>query len=144
MEKNELIAQVMKGVNEIKRTEKQMGPRLDPLQGMGYVLYHLRDRGGTTVPSELSLALNMTMPRMSIILRKLEDSGMLTRTQDGVDRRKVRVAMTAEGEEAVRRYDEEQREMYSALCDRIGEEDMQVFLRGLTALRDVMKERIGP
>ncbi|WP_292833930.1 MarR family transcriptional regulator [Microbacterium sp.] len=76
--------------------------------GQFAVLAALKAHGGHTL-GELADRERVTAPSMNRTVNCLEESGYLTRTPDDVDRRKVNIALTADGlavvDETVRRRD---------------------------------------
>ena len=76
--------------------------------GQFAVLATLKKHGPHTL-GELAAGERVTPPSMNRTVNCLEESGWLTRTPDEVDRRKVNIALTAEGlavvSETVRRRD---------------------------------------
>jgi DNA-binding MarR family transcriptional regulator len=70
------------------------------------ILLALR-RGGPpyeTSPSALAERLGLTRGALSARLRPLEETGLITRSGDANDRRRVRVRLTAVGNEALERH----------------------------------------
>ncbi|HZV93340.1 MAG TPA: MarR family transcriptional regulator [Caldimonas sp.] len=54
---------------------------------------------------QMSLALDVSAPRLTIICDKLVDRGLITRTRSEDDRRKQYIALTPKGETLVRKTD---------------------------------------
>lgn len=128
-------------VNQLRRLARSRQSAIDPLQGQGYVLYHLCHRGGTAQPGELSHELGITTPRMTTILTTLEKQGLIIRSSSPGDRRRVIVSLTPQGHALVCRHDEEQEHSFRQLFDALGQEDAQNLTRLLHKVLDHLKSR---
>jgi DNA-binding MarR family transcriptional regulator len=75
-----------------------------------------------TSPSQLAAMLGLTRGALSIRLATLEDMGLVSRTHDTADRRRVQVSLTAAGptalESAMNLEDASEQRMLSVLTDR--------------------------
>ncbi len=111
------------------------------------VLSLLRDHDGIT-QSELAGVVHLSPPRVSNILRSLEESGAVRRRPDETDRRIARVFLTAEG----RRREEEHRAVLGDVVGRtigaLSEADRVELARLLRKLaertREVLEEEEMP
>jgi DNA-binding MarR family transcriptional regulator len=76
----------------------------------------------TTSPSQLAAMLGLTRGALSIRLATLEDLGLVSRTHDTTDRRRVQVSLTAAGrtalESAMNLEDAVEQRMLAVLTDR--------------------------
>jgi len=104
-----------------------------------FALTFLREHDGAT-QRELAGFLHLSPPRVSAILRTLEESGAVLRRQDEADRRLTRVFLTPEG---IRR-DQEQRAVLGEYVMRtlgaLSETDRLEFERLLDALAEQTRE----
>ena len=67
-------------------------------RGEAAVLLHLHLKTTGTTPSTLAEALQLTSARIANILRSLESKGLIERVNDTVDRRRILVHLTEEGQ----------------------------------------------
>lgn len=99
----------------------------------------LREHDGMS-QRELASVFHLSPPRVSMILRTLEESGAIERRVDESDRRIVRVFLTSEG----RRREEEQRAVFEDYVSRtmgsLSEKDRQELERLLTELAERTEE----
>lgn len=104
-----------------------------------FALTLLRDHNGAT-QSELAGVLHLSPPRVSAILRSLEESGAVVRRPDETDRRLTRVFLTLEG----RRREKEQRAVLGEYVGRtigaLSEDDRAELERLLGLLADRTRE----
>lgn len=124
-------------INRLRRHQRLHKPDMDPLQGKGYVLYHLCHRGGTAQPGELSSELNITTPRMASILTALEKQGLVQRTMSPTDRRGIIVSLTDAGAALVRAHDAEEDARCRALAEALGPADTAACLRILQKILEL-------
>lgn len=98
-------------------------------QGELVLLCYVQHRGGLVLPSEISEAMSVSSSRIARLLNTLEAKGLVYRSHDTVDHRKVFVTLTDEGV----RYTEEAfdriHKRISAIIDALGEEDTEEFIR---------------
>jgi len=106
------------------------------------VLARLSERGRATA-SELATAERITPQAITIAVRELDDQGLVKRTHDDVDRRRIWIELTDEGH---RRLEEERSAVHAwldeALTDRLTDEDRAVLLAAIPVLRKIASEHI--
>ena len=137
MDKEGLAAELsvkLSGVQYHQHREERRG------EGRGFVLMYLTERGGRAFPGEIGQAMGVTTPRVAVILRELEQEGMITRTVVEDDRRKVCVALTEQGRERVRRKRQRMERFLRKWLDRLSEEDAAALPRIFEALEAVRNE----
>lgn len=105
--------------------------------GIGFVLHYLYRRGGCVSPGELGRAMDVTGPRVTAVLKDMEDRGLILRSTAETDRRSIAVTLTDAGRSAVERRDCEMRERLRKLADKIGPEDAEALVRILKAAKDL-------
>lgn len=88
-----LRMQLMSLVRRMRRESRSDEKSWGQLQLLGSIDRH----GGDVTPSQLAESENMHSSNLAAALRDLETYGLLTRTPDANDRRKVRVALTPAG-----------------------------------------------
>ena len=101
--------------------------------GMLLYLYHV---GRPMYPGELTEKMGLTTGRIANILKVLEQTGMIMRTTDARDRRRVQVELTQEGESAARARHEDAMRCHAALMDQLDAEQARRLAEALRALSD--------
>ena len=92
---------------------------LSGTRGESGVLLFLYHANRPAHPGELTEKLGLTTGRIANILKVLEQSGLIERTADASDRRRVQVALTPQGEEAARTRHEAAMRGHACLIDRM-------------------------
>lgn len=64
------------------------------------VLQHV-SQGGRALPSEVANAVALKQATVTVVVNKLEDAGLVTRTRDTDDRRRIWIELTAAGRAAL-------------------------------------------
>ncbi|MDE6592678.1 MAG: MarR family winged helix-turn-helix transcriptional regulator [Oscillospiraceae bacterium] len=80
---------------------------------------------------DISAALDMTAPRVAVILRSLEKKGYILRKSGDSDKRTVIVTATPEGNEFVKRGSDELRQSLAELTDIMGGERSEQLITAL-------------
>jgi DNA-binding MarR family transcriptional regulator len=90
--------------------------------------------------TELSQVLNLTQPRVTIVVASLVDQGLLRRTADPCDGRAVVLELTARGVEVARaRHRRVSESLQTLLADRTADSDALIEATA-THLRDLVSE----
>jgi len=97
------------------------------VRGATSLLLALRRLGPpyTAQPSELAGQLGLSRGALSARLSPLEADGLITRTTDPHDRRRVHVALTAAGREAFDRHGQHEGRVEAALLDVLTKADQR-------------------
>ena len=96
--------------------------------GMLLYLYHV---GHPVFPGELTEKLGLTTGRIANILKMLEKSELILRTQDALDRRRVLVALTEKGEALAEERNQRAMEFHARLISHLSQEEAERFLATL-------------
>ena len=109
------------------------------------VLLALRRLGPpyTAQPSELAEQLGLSRGALSARLSPLEDDGLITRTTDPDDRRRVHVELTAAGREAFDRHGQHEGRDEAALLDVLSKADQRRLADLLRTLVLAVEETVG-
>lgn len=98
-------------------------------QGENALLIALLRSDEAPTPGDLSHRLNLTSGRVANILRQLEGKGLITRTRDGADKRRIKVSLTERGvlraQEALDRMAAHDRMVFQ----KLGEDDVREWMR---------------
>lgn len=145
MEKEALLSDLLERLesqkyNKHRGGQHEEGPGKRRGDGDGFVLAYLAKHGGTALPGEICQAMGVTTPRVAVILRSLEEDGMITRTVVADDRRKVCVTLTEQGGALVEKKQRRREEFLRRLLSELSPEDAAAVPRILDALEKVRKE----
>jgi DNA-binding MarR family transcriptional regulator len=110
-------------------------------KGLIIILRLLFQSEKEVVAGDISKNLKMTTPRVAAALKTLEKKGYIVRTTSPQDARKTIVAITDEGEKALKKQETEVVENFDYLIENVGEKDMDEFLRILNRFQNAIKEK---
>jgi DNA-binding MarR family transcriptional regulator len=102
------------------------------------VLYFLGRQGQASV-GEVAAEMGVTQPSATEMLEKLVRGGLVERTTDACDRRKVRNALTPAGRELIDLPWEARRSALASALQSASREEREEIARGLTLLCDVLQ-----
>ena len=96
--------------------------------GMLLYLYHV---GRPMYPGELTEKMGLTTGRIANILKVLEKSDLIVRTPDGLDKRRVQVALTPRGEELAEKQNREAVKYHARLLSQLSDQEAAQLLNML-------------
>lgn len=99
-----------------------------------------RQRGRTV--TEISQELDITLPSVTAMMKRLEQKGYVSKERSQQDGRQVRVRLTDAGMHAYIGYLYAQRKMINAVRQCVAEEDVAVLLRSLKGLNGFFVEKM--
>ena len=105
------------------------------------VLRELVGRGGRAVPSELARGLGCSRARITRIIDGLEERGLVDRSVDPADRRRVVVRVTEEGRRAASRGAGNAVSELADALSRLGERDASELARIIGRARKLTSAR---
>ena len=105
-------------------------------RGESGVLLYLYHVGRPMFPGELTEKLGLTTGRIANILKVLEESDLVVRTPDALDKRRVLVALTASGEQVAEEQNREAVRFHAQLISQLEEDEARQFL-------DMLKRMVG-
>jgi DNA-binding MarR family transcriptional regulator len=100
---------------------------------------HLKRQSNLVLPSELSEAMSVSTARIARLLNTLEDRGLIQRSMDLSDRRKIVVRLTEAGERYLEAVYERTHRRASAVIDALGAEDTEAFIRIAEKIVDISR-----
>jgi DNA-binding MarR family transcriptional regulator len=106
------------------------------------VRYHILkslDRRGLHHPSEISAYLQVKKNTLSELLDRMVRDGLVARDLAPDDRRKILLALTPRGREAVKRFEASLVEHIARFLDNFEENDRRELIRSLESLVYIMK-----
>ena len=108
--------------------------------GMLLYLYHV---GRPMYPGELTEKLGLTTGRIANILKVLEKEGLVARTPDAMDKRRVQVALTPQGEALAQQRNRDAVEFHVRLISQLQSDEAQQFLNMLKRMVSVVDDGAG-
>ena len=112
------------------------------LRGESGVLLYLYQVGHPLFSGDLTEKLGLTTGRIANILRVLEKNGMIARTPDAQDKRRVCVALTPAGEAYARQKNADAVAFNQQLLSRLDPSEVQSFLDTLRRIAALLDETI--
>lgn len=92
--------------------------------------------------SDISEHLNTSKPDVSKKIRVLEEKGYVTRRESRQDKRVTYIEITPKGKEVLLSNKKEAAQFLTNVFDRMGEEDMEQFMRLLDKMRKAIEEEL--
>ena len=138
---NSPVAEIIAHINHLKVQRRSVNPQQKTGRGTGVVLSYLYDKGDKVIPSELGKMMNVTTPRITAILNKLEEKNLIERNISPEDRRNVFITLSDEGRKIVEDKKAQQETLIQTLVERVDEKDIEAFIRVLNALDTVIDEQ---
>ncbi|WP_085830534.1 MarR family winged helix-turn-helix transcriptional regulator [Collinsella vaginalis] len=111
------------------------------LRGLNLVLKVLATEGDQMSPGDLAQKCGLTDARIANILRVLEERGLVCRSQQVHDKRRVMVSLTEEGRAEVEGSIERMRAFTVGFLEELGLDDARELLRILTRTVEIMRRR---
>ena len=99
-----------------------------------------RSRGRTV--TEISQELDITLPSVTAMVKRLEKKGYVLKQRGAADGRQVNIRLSEAGFHAYVGYLFAQRKMINAVRDSIREDDVTILLRSLQALNGFFSEKL--
>jgi DNA-binding MarR family transcriptional regulator len=100
------------------------------------ILMAIKNGGETTTPSQLADWLDRNANSITLIIDRMERSGLVKRVRDVADRRSLRIAMTEKGEKTLRKSTKIGWEIIQKLLSQLSEKEVQAFVKQLETLRE--------
>lgn len=116
-----------------RKSEKKIN---DSLRGEQFVLTYIARHGGSVIPSEISNEMGISTARVAAALGSLESKGMISRSIDTRDRRRILVELTEEGRAQEDRHAKAIMGMVTRMLQDLGETDASELLRILKKISD--------
>lgn len=101
------------------------------------ILMVLLKNGKCTI-GELADEVNMAGTNISTMCKKLDRRGLITRKREVRDERVVKVTLTEKGKEVANLINQEIDEKIKVVLNEENQDTMEVIIRGLTKLRDLL------
>jgi DNA-binding MarR family transcriptional regulator len=113
----------------------QLGPgRVSLTQ---FMLLSILAKQGNSTMSQLAVQMRHTTAATTGLVDRLVEGGMVARTEDLEDRRKVMVKITLQGQDVVERIRMKMCNNLKNVCDALGSEDSRAWMRIYRRLHEV-------
>ena len=109
-------------------------------QGENCVLIYLDSRTEDVTAVEIADRVSLTRPRITQIVSDLESRGLVSRTKDIEDRRKVNIRITDKGRELVQKQRDAAVENFASFLDKL-DDDADAFIRILHKTIEYFEEK---
>ena len=133
-EYNEIITELTNLISQLRRYHRQRDIRGDNVTG--FIMHRLYDNGSMS-PSELCRVLGVSGPRVTILLKDMEERGLIERSVVASDRRSVAITLTEQGTKGIEERMKQRRARVERLADKIGIDDALALIRILNAVREL-------
>ena len=109
-------------------------------RGFGFVLSYLEQADNEVNAGDLSKKLNVSTARIAALLKKMEQSGLITRRTSSKDARRTIVEITPSGISLVDGMREQTLHRIELLLTQVGKEDLETYIRISRQIKKVMDE----
>lgn len=135
------IEEIIQQINHLKMQRRSSESKHKTGRGSGFILSYLYYNGNEVIPSELGKAMNVSTPRITAILNKLETKQLIVRTISPEDRRNVFISLSHQGKQIVEEQLLQQQKFIQTLVERLDKEDVEAFIRVLNTLEIIIDEQ---
>lgn len=135
------IEEIIQQINHLKMQRRSSESNHKTGRGSGFILSYLYYNGNEVIPSELGKAMNVSTPRITAILNKLETKQLIVRTISPEDRRNVLISLSHQGKQIVEEQLLQQQKFIQTLVERLNKEDVEAFIRVLNTLEIIIDEQ---
>ena len=112
----------------------------DGMRGEAFVLHYVIFHEGPVLPSEISQFMHISTARVAAALNNLERKGLIKRSIDPSDRRRILVTLTEQGQAFANRQREDMLSHTEQMIRRLGEQDARELVRLVGRVAEVMQE----
>ncbi|MDR1028571.1 MAG: MarR family winged helix-turn-helix transcriptional regulator [Clostridiales Family XIII bacterium] len=112
-------------------------------KGEMHLLNHLCEHPERAMPGCLSEQMGISSARIAMILNSLEAKGLIERSIDRADRRKILVTVTDDGAQLIREKRIMMQKAFGHVLQEMGESDTREFIRLVTRFLDIMQQMHG-
>ena len=97
-------------------------------EGIGNVMRYLGQQAHPVTAGEISRNTGVTTARIAVLLKKMEEKGMITRSKDPGDSRKTLISLSSAGQEFHNTREAEFRSFIASIIDGVGMERLREFV----------------
>ena len=106
--------------------------------GMGFILVYMYHRVKEVSQKELAEKMNVSKARITSLIQKMEDRGLVTRKTSKDDERVNIISLTDKGNEAGEEMFQYSLKIVMQLIDTIGTDEIDHFIETLFKIKDVL------
>lgn len=110
-------------------------------RGIGFVLCYLRWSEGEVIAGDFSKLLHVSTARIAALLKKMEQSGLITRRCSSKDARQTVVEITPAGIALADGLKEQALKEVGLLLDELGAEDLNTYIRISQKIREALNRQ---
>lgn len=108
----------------------------DSMRGEHFVLNYVSEHEGNVIPSDISNEMGISSARIAAALNGLEKKGLVIRSIDPQDRRRILIDMTDSGREQVKTHSQRVLDTSISMMEHLGEEDAKNYIRILKRMAE--------
>lgn len=97
--------------------------------GIGVALRYLAEANRPVTAGEISRYMNVSTARVAVILRTMCEKGLIEKSGDTSDARKVRICLSEKGRAAHRQANDEIFALLAEIVQKVGMERMETYLQ---------------
>ncbi len=135
------VEEIIKQFNHLKVQRRKAATHQKAGHGAGFVLSYLYNQTENVIPSEIGKQMNVSTPRVTAILNKLEAKNLIVRTISPEDRRNVFITLSEQGRQIVEEKKAQQEKNIQTLVERLKSDDVEAFIRVLKEIDHVIEEQ---
>lgn len=111
--------------------------------GIGLVLRYLAEVGRPASAGEISRRMNVSTARVAVLLRTMSEKGLIVRSADSADARKVYVSLSEKGRERSRKITDELIALMTEIVNKVGIARMERFIETANEINAVVTAKIA-
>lgn len=138
--KREQAVQSFINLDRLHRTVFDTAAGQDMHRGQHFVLACLSHMEGNPNQAALAKELNISPPAVAMALKRLEESGYITRAPDPADRRNTVISITDKGKTAVTTTHEIFTAIDLGMFDGMRDEMLSTFVEALQVMQDNLRQ----
>lgn len=96
--------------------------------GIGMVLRYLSSNSHPVSAADISRFMEVSSARVAVLLRTMQEKGLIIKKEDTADARKILVCLSEKGKERIEKARQEHYEMMAEIIDKVGFERINLFL----------------
>ena len=108
-------------------------------RGFGFVLDYLEQAKGEVTAGDLAKTMEVSPARVAILLKKMEESGFITRYTSSKDARRVIVQISPAGVAFVEDMKERTLNKVESLLNQVSKEDLYTYVKISRKIREAME-----
>lgn len=109
-------------------------------RGFGFVLDYLKHADGDVIAGDFAKKLNVSTARIAALLKRMEQSGFITRHTSAKDARQTVVKITPAGIAFVDELKEQALSKIEFLLEQVGKEDLETYIKISHKIREAMEK----